>query len=146
MLSSAWLLREEAVVIPFSLLEVLSFHRLIWYWGHKFFSSDERGSMLRLKELLKHPSGCLLSGLALAKARSILVLEFQCLVVKLTTPFGLWSRIKLLFAAHSTKHSPLDVLALYPHFTCWQLKSPAYTHGNGSTGRYVFKRREDGGL
>ena len=66
-----------------------------------------------------------------AKAKSGLVPLFQCSKVKLAAPFELWSSIKLLLAAHSTKHSLLDVFALYPHCTCWQLKSLAYTHAWG---------------
>ena len=96
--------------------------------------------MLRSRELLKHTS------VREPVAWSGLVLVFQHPEVKLAAPFGLWSSIKLLFAAHSTKHSPLDVLALYPHCTCWQLKSPAYTHEDGNTRRDVVKRHEDGGL
>ena len=70
---------------------------------------------------------------------------FQQLEVKLAAPFELWSSIKLLFAARSTKYSLLDALALYPHCvptvsplcphcTCWQLKLSAYTHGEGNIG------------
>ena len=46
--------------------------------------------------------------------------------------FGFSSSIKLLFAANSTKHHPLDVLALYTHCTFWQFISQAYTHGKGT--------------
>ena len=71
----------------------------------------------------------------LRQARSGLVSVFQHPVVKLSALFVLWSSIRLLFAAHSTRHSPLDVLALYPHCTCWQLKSSAYTYGGRNTGK-----------
>ena len=47
---------EEAAVIPVSLAEVPLLHQLTRYWGHKFCSSDERGSMLRPRELVKHKS------------------------------------------------------------------------------------------
>ena len=86
------------------------------------------------------------SGQAFAKVRSGLVPVSQRLEVKLAVPFGLWSCIKLLFASHSTKYSSLDVLALYPHCTCWQLKSPSYKHGDENTGRDIAKKLEDGGL
>ena len=43
-------------MIPISLAEVPSLHRFTWYWGHEFCSSDERGSIFRLRELLKHTS------------------------------------------------------------------------------------------
>ena len=43
-------------MIPISLAEVPSFHRLTRYWGHEFRSSDKRESMLRPRELLKHTS------------------------------------------------------------------------------------------
>ena len=53
-------------------------------------------------------SGSLFSGQALEKARSALVLVCQHQEMKLNAPFGLYSSIKLLFAAQSTKHSLLD--------------------------------------
>ena len=43
-------------MIPISIAEVPSLHRFTRYWGHEFCSSDERESMLRLRELLKHTS------------------------------------------------------------------------------------------
>ena len=43
-------------MILVSLTEVPSLHWLTRYWGHEIHSSDERGSMLRLRELLKHTS------------------------------------------------------------------------------------------
>ena len=43
-------------MLPVSLAEVPSLHRFTQYWGHEFSSSDERGLMLRLRELLKHAS------------------------------------------------------------------------------------------
>ena len=43
-------------MIPISLAEVPSLHRLTQYWGHEFCSSDGRRSILRLREFLKHTS------------------------------------------------------------------------------------------
>ena len=80
-----------------------------------------------------------MSGLALANARYGLVPMFWHLEVKLAASLGLWNSIKLLFVALLTKHSPLDVLALYSHCTCWQLKLPAYTNGDGNIGIDIVK-------
>ena len=134
-------------MIPVSLVEVSLLHRFTQYWGHEFCSSDEQGSMLRPRKLLKHTSvrePVVWSGTRKGQVRIGSGVSHP--EVKLAAPFGLWSSIKLLFAAHSTKHSLLDVLALYLHCTCWQLKSPAYTHGDGNIGRDVVKMCEDGGL
>ena len=117
------------------------------YSDYKFCSSDERGSILRLRNFSStHISGNLFSCLVLTKTRSGLVPVFQLPEVKLAAPLGFLSSIKSLFAAHSTKHSPLDVLALYLYCTCWQLRLPAYTLRDGNTGRDVVKRHKDGGL
>ena len=43
-------------MIPISLVEVSLLHRLTWYWGHEFWSSDEQRSMLRPREVIKHTS------------------------------------------------------------------------------------------
>ena len=43
-------------MIPVNLVEVPFLHRFTRYWGHEFCSTDERGSMLRVRELLKHTS------------------------------------------------------------------------------------------
>ena len=43
-------------MLPVSLAEVPSLHRFTRYWSHEFSSSDERGLILRLRELLKHTS------------------------------------------------------------------------------------------
>ena len=128
-------------MIPVSLEEVPSLHQFTHLvWGHKFCSSDERWLMLRTKEILKHTwvrEPVVWSGTHKGQVQTVSV--FLHPEVKLAAPFGSWSSIKLLLTAHSTKHSPLNVLALYPHCTCWQLKSPAYTHGDGNTGRDIFK-------
>ena len=103
--------------------------------------------MLRPMEFLKHTSvGEPVVWSGICQGQSGLVPVFQCPDVKMTAPFGLWSSIKLLFTACSTKYSLLHVLALYPHCTCWQLKSPAYTHGDGNTGGDIVKRHQDRGL
>ena len=43
-------------MISVSLVKVPSIHWLTPYWSHEFCSSDERGLMLRPRELLKHTS------------------------------------------------------------------------------------------
>ena len=43
-------------MIPVSLVGVLSLRWSTRYWDHEFCSSDERWSMLRPRELLKHTS------------------------------------------------------------------------------------------
>ena len=43
-------------MILVSLAEVPSLHQVTRYWGHEFCRSDERRSILRLRELLKHTS------------------------------------------------------------------------------------------
>ena len=41
-------------MLSVSLSEVLSLHWFTLYWGDKLYSSDERGSMLGLRDLPKH--------------------------------------------------------------------------------------------
>ena len=102
-------------MIPMSLAEVPSLHWLTRYWGHESCNSDEQKSMLRLRELLKNTyvrepvvwSSTRKGQVHIGSGVSAPGGETGC---------TLWvaEQLKLLFAAHSTKHSPLDVLALYP--------------------------------
>ena len=103
--------------------------------------------MVRQRELLKHISAREpVVWLALKKGQIEIGSFVPMSGGETGCTLGLWSSIKLLFDAHPTKHSLLNVLVLYPHYKCWQLKSPACTHGDGNTGRDIINRCEDGGL
>ena len=65
-------------MIQVSLVEVSLLHQFTWYWDHEFCSSDERGSILRPREILKHTS----------LREPVIWPE-----VKLAAPFGLWSSV-----------------------------------------------------
>ena len=81
----------------------------------------------------------------LANARSAFVLLFQFPERKLAGFFGLKSRAKALLAAQAAMTFPTGELALYPHPSSWQLKSPAQRQGESNSG-VVFVNCEDGRL
>ena len=132
-----------------SLAKVPSLHWLSCYWCHEFCSSDERGSMLRLRELLKHTS-VMKPVVWSSTHKGQVQIGSGVPAPGGETGCTLWiveQQEVIICCPHNQTLSVgciASVSPLCPHCTCWQLISPAYTHGEENTGRDIVKRRKDG--